>query len=45
MTSSHRFFTAAETARQIHEYASELNDFDSDIELEVSWCKFAFTAM
>ena len=40
MSSSRRFFTAAEAARQIHEDASELVDVDSDTELEVSWCKF-----
>jgi len=46
MCSSLRFFTAAEAARNIHEYASELDDVDSDIviELEVSWYKFGFTA-
>ena len=40
MSYSRRFFTAAEAARQIHEYASELDDVDSDIEREVSWYKF-----
>ena len=32
MSSSRRFFTAAEAARQIHENASELVDVDSDTE-------------
>ena len=27
------FFTAAEAVRQIHEYASKLDDVDSDLEL------------
>ena len=44
ISSSRRFFTATEAARQIHEYASELDDVDSDIELDVSWCKFGYTA-
>ena len=44
MLSSHRFFIAAQVVRQIHEYASELDDVDSDIELEVIWYKFGFTA-
>ena len=43
MSSSRRFFTAAEAARQIHECASELDDVNSDIELKVSWYKFGFT--
>ena len=41
MSSGRRCLTAAEAARQIHEYASDLDD----IELKVSWCKFGFTAM
>ena len=45
MSSSRRFLTTAEAAHQIHEYARELDDIDSDIELEVSWCKFGFTTM
>ena len=45
MSSSSRFFTAAQAARQIHEYASELDDVDSDIELEVSGYKFGFIAI
>ena len=44
MSSSRRFFTTAEAARQFHEYANELDDVDSDIEREVSWCKFGFNA-
>jgi len=34
MSSYRHFLTAAEAARQIHEYASEFDDVDSDIELE-----------
>ena len=45
MSSSRRFFSAAEASRQIHEYASELDDVDSDIEFEVSLGKFGFTIM
>ena len=37
MSSSRRFFTTAEAMRQIHEYAGELDDVNSDIELEVIW--------
>ena len=44
MSFSHRFFTAAEAVQQIHVYANELDDVNSDIELKVSWCKFGFTA-
>ena len=36
MSSSCRFFTAAEATRQIHEYARELEDVDSDTEHEAS---------
>ena len=45
MSSSRRVLTAAEVARHILEYAGELDNVDSDIELEMTWYKFRFTAM